>query len=161
MSKKVSLNKLIPKNVVYNSLLDDVKIKLSVSNGLNGTTDSEKPVRMKKLSYNGTENKVILCGKAYYLNDKDFEFRVELNRLQGYEKIIIFNNSIENTPTFQEVFSHHKELVQALQYQCLHNFIPKNLKEVESSKFIDFNYIKTAEIQSPSLAYIFRENDSE
>lgn len=160
MSKNVSLNKLIPKNVVYNSLLDDVKIKLSVSNGLNGTTNSDIPVRMKKFSYNGTENKVILCGKAYYLpakQEKDFQFWVELTRLQGYEKIVIFNNSIENTPTSQQVFSNYKDFVQVVQYQCLPNFIHKKLKEVESPKFIDFNYIKNQLKFNPLALHIFFE----
>ncbi len=146
MSKNVSLHEIIPKDLIYTDLKTDVKIKASVRNSINSTIQNAEnsiPLRIKGSFYNGTENKVILCGKAYYLsekNEKDFQFWVELAKLQAYEKIVIFNNSIENTETFRQVFATHKDFIQVMQYQCLPNFY--RYKD-ELPKFIDFNDIKT------------------
>ncbi len=96
MSKNVSLHEIIPKDLIYTDLKTDVKIKASVRNSINSTIQTAEnsiPLRIKGSFYNGTENKVILCGKAYYLsekNEKDFQFWVELAKLQAYEKIVIF-----------------------------------------------------------------------
>lgn len=43
MSKSVSVNQIIPRNLVYSNLENDVKMKLSISNGLNDTTNSDIP----------------------------------------------------------------------------------------------------------------------
>ena len=143
MSKNVSVNEIIPKKVVYKNLETDVKIKASVSNGLNGTTNSDIPVRIKRFSYIGPENKAILCNRVVFFSAKDeknFQFWVEMTKLQGYEKIVIFNNSIPNTPIFRQVFSTHKNFVQVVQYQCLPNLFKDGNDGLP--KFIDLIYNK-------------------
>lgn len=161
MSKNVSLHEIIPKDLIYTDLKTDVKIKASVRNSINSTIQTAEnsiPLRIKESFYNGTEYKVILCGKAYYLsekNGKDFQFWVELAKLQAYEKIVIFNNSIENTETFRQVFTTHKDFIQVMQYQCLPNYY--RLEKAGSPKFIDFNYMKTQLKWDPLHHHMFFE----
>jgi hypothetical protein len=68
----------------------------------------------------------IVCTEPIYLEKKDFkefEWWVELNRMIGYEKIVIYNNSIPNTIEFNNLFEQNKNFIDLYQLNCLPNFV--------------------------------------
>jgi len=144
IEKNITLIDMIPKSQPYEIFKNEVAMEAIIINSLNETKNQSKPipVKLKKFFYEGEENKVVLCGKVYYLNDKqskDFEYWIELSKLEGYEKIVIFNNSIEDTQRFRKIFSDHKDFIEVIPYQCLPNFYKKTQG---SPKYIDFYYIQ-------------------
>ena len=82
----------------------------------------------------------IICTEPLFLENKDykdFEFWIELNKMIGYEKIAIFNNSIPNNDLFNSLFERNKNFVDVIQFNCLPNFIKKGDKYLrEYNEFI-------------------------
>ena len=73
----------------------------------------------------------VICTEPLFLENKDylnFEFWIELNKRIGYEKIVIFNNSIPNNDLFNDLFARNKNFVDVIQFSCLPNFIKKGDK---------------------------------
>ena len=73
MSKIVSLSEIIPKrfNFHHANILNEIKMQLTVSKGINST--NRIPVNVKKDFYDGPENQIILCTKLYYSSEKQAE----------------------------------------------------------------------------------------
>ena len=70
----------------------------------------------------------VICTEPLFLENKDyhdFEFWIKLNKRIGYEKIVIFNNSIPNNDLFNDLFERNKHFVDVIQFNCLPNFIKK------------------------------------
>jgi hypothetical protein len=67
---------------------------------------------------------VALCSKMYNLTDQNFEsFKIwiKLNKLIGYDKLIIYNNSIPNEK-FSSLFKLYSDFVQVKQYRRIPKF---------------------------------------
>jgi len=142
MSKNFSLESIIPTGYIYGNFRDDIKIQLTVTDT---NLDSDRniiPVKVKQFYYTGHEEKTIICSKAYYLTgslSNDFEFWIELSKYQGYDKLVLYNNSIENTLKYRQVISRNQGFIELIDYQCLPNFY-----EIDGTpEFIDFEYIET------------------
>ena len=68
--------------------------------------------------------RVALCSKMYNLTDKNFEsFKmwIKLNQLIGYDKMIIYNNSIPHEK-FSSLFKFYSNFIQVKQYQKIPKF---------------------------------------
>ena len=79
----------------------------------------------------------VICTEPLFLENKDykdFEFWIELNKLIGYEKIAVFNNSIPNNDLFNNLFERNKHFVDVIQFNCLPNFIKKGEKYLRKYK---------------------------
>ncbi len=71
----------------------------------------------------------IVCSKVYYVNKEladQFKWWIEMNRIHGYKKIVIYNNSIENSNEFNKLFTENTNFVQLIQFKCIPNFIDVN-----------------------------------
>lgn len=71
----------------------------------------------------------VTCSKVYYVkNDlvNQFKWWIEMNRMHGYDKVVIYNNSIANSAEFERLFAENKNFVQLIQFKCLPNFIETN-----------------------------------
>ncbi len=102
-----------------------------------------KPYRVENNDEHA-KNYSMLCSKIYrYISKEqmnDFKFWIEMNRLNGYEKLVIYNNSMEYNYEFNKMFNDYKDFVKIIQFKCLPNFLDAN----NSAKpFINsFNEIK-------------------
>jgi hypothetical protein len=64
-----------------------------------------------------------MCIEPLYLNEarfKDFKWFVELAKLSGYKKMVIYNNSIEHNPLYDKLFRENEEFIDIHQL----NFLP-------------------------------------
>ena len=71
----------------------------------------------------------IVCSKVYYVNKElgnQFKWWIEMNRIHGYKKVVIYNNSIENSNEFNKLFSDNMKFVQLIQFKCIPNFLDVN-----------------------------------
>jgi hypothetical protein len=74
----------------------------------------------------GRPKEAVVCTEPLFLEDKDassLSWWIEMTKLAGYKKIVIFNNSVVNTYTFENLFETHKHYVEIKQFRCLPNFI--------------------------------------
>ena len=62
-----------------------------------------------------------------------------MSRLNGYDKLVIFNNSLP----FKNLFEKYEGFVQAVQYQCLPNFFSSSLLSMTNKTFIKFSEVET------------------
>ena len=82
----------------------------------------------KRHIYFCTENPI-------YLEDKDhvdLKWSIELNRLIGFDRFILSNNSVPNTKEFKRIFEKNKDFLHVVQYNYLPNFLQPNA----SQKFV-------------------------
>jgi len=73
----------------------------------------------------GQPKEVVVCTEPLFLEDKDassLSWWIEMVKLSGYKKIVIFNNSVANTQVFENIFETHKNFVEIKQFRCLPNF---------------------------------------
>jgi hypothetical protein len=83
--------------------------------------------------YNNYKKHSVLCGKTYYYENNHlnyYKWWLNINKINGYDKIVLFNNSYGNGnwSQFNDLFSKYKDLVQVVQFQCLPNFLDLNNK---------------------------------
>jgi hypothetical protein len=93
----------------------------------------------------GQQKEVVVCTEPLFLEDKDassLSWWIEMTKLAGFKKIVIFNNSIVNTQNFEKLFETLKNYVEIKQFRCLPNFIQpekgqylKNYKEFISGEW--------------------------
>ena len=72
----------------------------------------------------------ILCSKVYYFDqsyEKIFEWWIEMSKLNGYDKLVIFNNSLP----FRDLFRKYEGFVEVVQFQCLPNFFSSNVTKIK------------------------------
>ena len=69
----------------------------------------------------------IVCSKIYRFfhseNAKQFKWWIEMNKIHGYEKVVIYNNSIENSDGLNLMFEQYKDFVEVVQFKCIPNLI--------------------------------------
>lgn len=127
----------------YNNHLKNIRIFFSINmkHNISSSLDivSEKlEARIEDYrSMTFERNSIVICTEPLYLEDKDFkdfEFWVELNKMIGYEKIAIFNNSIPNNDLYNKLFERHKDFIDVFQFNCLPNFIKRGGKYLKHFK---------------------------
>jgi len=87
----------------------------------------------------------IICTEAYYFKKdmiKPFEWWIKINRLHGYDKIVMYNHSLGNNDEFNELFLKYKKFVQLNQLQCYPNLYG-NSSEVKLKPFTNLDEIKS------------------
>ena len=117
--------------------LSDIKIYFFVSFKTNHKTNKEIVGQTKtfqvniKKSYTGSR-KIYICSEMNYLEDndyEDFEWWVEMNKMIGYDKIVIYNNSIPNNFRFNGLFERNKNIVDIVQLHYLPNLVNKTVNK--------------------------------
>ena len=96
--------------IKYNSQITKVPIKLKIKN-----------IKSKQISKN---QQSMICSKIYQLKNDDYKtmkWWFEINKKIGFNKIVIYNNSIQNSKKFQDLFSYYENFVQVRQIQCFPN----------------------------------------
>ncbi|RNA36061.1 hypothetical protein BpHYR1_052711 [Brachionus plicatilis] len=69
-------------------------------------------------------NKSVLCSKVFYFNPdyrKNFQWWIELTKLNGYEKLVIFNNSLP--AEFDFIKEKYSDFVESIEFSCIPNYI--------------------------------------
>jgi hypothetical protein len=81
----------------------------------------------------------MICTKCFHLKEStDFEslkFWIELNKLNGHDKISMCDHAIENHANFNSLFETYKDFVELGSLKCLPNL-------QANPKFINFTYLK-------------------
>jgi hypothetical protein len=131
-----------------------VKIKSILSNVQEMTKNSIELVKkmFKTNDFTNNNNNSILCSKVYYLKSdyiKQFEWWIQVNKLNGYDKIVVFNNSLDG---YDDLFKKYAQFVQVLQFQCVPNFFSK--KNHKKKRFISFFDIKNVYNLNPHTYHI-------
>jgi len=75
---------------------------------------------------NNSQRNAVICTEPLFLEAKDaanLQWWIEMTKEAGYKKLVIFNNSIVNTPHFENIFASQKDYVEVIQYWCLPNLI--------------------------------------
>ena len=126
--------------------VEPTKLKMHVhikNRRTNVTSNSSVQLKIKYFKQQNKSDslhskKLLLCVKCLYLQDKDhkdFRWWLEANRLIGYNKIVICNQSIEGSPNLNQVFADYKKLVQVTHLKCLPNF--HNITQSKFGKTFD------------------------
>jgi hypothetical protein len=97
------------------------------------------PLTVKNLnSKNNLKNHSMVCSCAYSFKNehtKMIDWWVQMNIIHGHTKIVIFNNTIQNSKRFTKLFKKHENILEVVQFQCLPNFL--NQKSDYFSSFFD------------------------
>ncbi len=102
----------------------------------NPSISTSKPINLITKNFNTNNNNdkkhSVLCGKTYYYENNHlnyYKWWLNINKINGYDKIVLFNNSYGNGnwSQFNDLFSKYKDLVQVVQFQCLPNFLDLNM----------------------------------
>ena len=107
----------------------DLKIKASDDLILVCGTRKTK-VKIRHLHEKNAKKTAVICTEPLFLENQDHQslaWWIEMNKMSGYQKIILFNNSIPNTREFIRLFDKHKDFVEINQLKCLPNFYNSNL----------------------------------
>jgi hypothetical protein len=73
-----------------------------------------------------SQRNAIICTEPLFLEEKDavnLQWWIEMTKEAGYKKLVIFNNSIVNTPHFENIFASQNDYVEVIQFWCLPNLI--------------------------------------
>lgn len=162
-SKKLIINEVNSTKIVYKSIRNDfaynfesleTNIDTLITNieTINSiqvfiqTKDNEfktkEPLDLAIKPYNRlhqtNKNNIMLCSDIKRFLNKDyftsFKYWVEIHKLNGYEKLTIYNNSIENSAQYNELFNENKNFLELIQFKCIPNFFePEN----KSRLFLD------------------------
>ena len=103
-----------------------------------------------------TKKEVVICTEPLFLEDKDvtdLSWWIEITKLAGYKKVVIFNNSIENTQNFDKLFETHKNYVEIVQLQCLPNVIYPN-KSKYLRHYLDFLWNPNGSFLVENMRYL-------
>lgn len=86
----------------------------------------------------------MVCSKLYYVKRNlaaQFRWWIEMNKMHGYDKVVIYNNSIENSKEFNELFEEYSGFVELIPFKCLPNFIDaNNTNKPFISSFFEIKY---------------------
>ena len=84
------------------------------------------------------ETRAVVCTEPLFLERKDFAslaWWIELVKMSGYKKVVLYNNSIPNDRTFNDLFRQNEHFIEIRQLKCLPNFIdPKKDKYLSHYK---------------------------
>lgn len=152
-----------------NVIKNVINIKVKISSILEQiTTQNSINLIIKKFNHQNKENtqqeNSIICGKiSYFSNDyiKNLEYWIKMNKLIGYDKILIFNHSIGTN--FNDLFSRYKGFLDIIPFKCIPNLLNnknhyQTIKDMEkTNKYIE--YIKyTMHYQKITLNECFLMN---
>ena len=104
------------------------KVDIGVSARLQGSLfNLASKVKVSRLrSKTSRETNAVICTEPLFLEEKDYQnlaWWIELNKMSGYKKIVLFNNSIPDTEMFNKLFLKHKDFVEINQFRYLPNFL--------------------------------------
>lgn len=98
-------------------------------------------INLRKYNESNLINKSVLCSKVFYFKPeyrKNFEWWIELAKLNGYEKLFFFNNSLPVEYDF--IKKKYSNFVESIDFNCIPNYIdPSNSN---NSYFDSFNHFK-------------------
>lgn len=98
-------------------------------------------VQLRNYNESNLINKSVLCSKVFYFKPeyrKNFEWWIELAKLNGYEKLFFFNNSLPVEYDF--IKNKYSNFVESIDFNCIPNYIsPTNSN---SSYLSSFNQLK-------------------
>jgi hypothetical protein len=121
------------------------KLTVIVKGDKKESTQNSIDLKIKQFNDNNNNNNKkhsLLCGKSYYHtnnNLKHTEWWININKINGFDKIILFNNSYGNGSwkEYELLFNKYNNFIQIIQYQCLPNFISSNNNN-NKPKYINF-----------------------
>jgi hypothetical protein len=136
----VEIYSIIPIELNLNNTNSNLRMSLNVSIHNNKTMNTEftqKPFRVtiekKRFSDSETARNIIMCCEPSYLEGKDYadlKWFFKLNEMIGFKKIIISNNSIVNTPQFDQLFNQEfKHFVNVIPYNYLPNLVKPQINQ--------------------------------
>ena len=135
----------------------DVSV-LEKSSMKNETTRLPFQVEIKNRT-NPQRQEIFMCVETVYLEAKeyvDLKFAFELNELSGFDKMIINNNSIVNTPEFAKLFSDKKSLVDVAQYSDLPNLFKLEIPQTYLHHIEDLS-IKGGEWSGGTIQFMYMD----
>jgi hypothetical protein len=103
-----------------------IKLKSSNRNSLKTSRPTIKTSIGNFRNRKNTQRNAVICTEPLFLEAKDaanLQWWIEMTKEAGYKKLVIFNNSIVNTPHFENIFASQKDYVEIIQYWCLPNLI--------------------------------------
>ena len=112
----------------YDEILKNLSLKLyfKVANSFIYKTQYPIHVKIKYIQLSGQKKSgSIICSKCYFFNKDDYQFLlwwIEFNKQIGYKKLVFCNQSIPNTPEFNQIFSTYKDFIELKQFRSFPNF---------------------------------------
>jgi hypothetical protein len=142
---------------IYFNLEDFIKYKYDVTLTAkievidNPSTSTNRAINLITKNFNTNNNNndkkhSVLCGKTYYYENSHlnyYKWWLNINKINGYDKIVLFNNSYGNGnwSQFNDLFIEYKDLVQIVQFHCLPNFFDLNNKNKTYINFFEINQL--------------------
>ena len=99
---------------------------------------------------------VYICGHTNFLEEKDYanhKWWVDLNALIGYDKIVIYNNSVPNTASFQSLYARHSSQVEIVAINYLPNLVKKGRIATKYFRHMEELTKTGAEYSADSILY--------
>jgi hypothetical protein len=121
--------------------IENIKVKIIAQN--NDETKNLISLTIKKYDSNLKSKKDSMICSNFYTHApvgliKSLEWWFEINKLLGYDKIVLFNHTFGSE--FNSLFLKYNKLVQINQYQCVPNLFTQN-HNLKYIKFKDINGI--------------------
>ena len=98
-------------------------------------------IKMYRLKDKDKKNTFICSDFKRGYNSKDvnsFRWHIEMHKLNGYKKLIIYTNNMENVEEFNRLFREYIGYVEIIQYKCMPNFKDNNQQFLKD--FIGLNH---------------------
>ena len=129
-------------HMLYNQI-EDLLIEVFPYLSTNVITKNPINLKIKNLrEKNHLKKEAMICSKIYKLDRDSYKILnwwFQLNKNIGFEKIVIYNNSIENSQNFDDVFLKHKDSVEVKQIQCFPDYIKNSNKYLRKLSDLKFN----------------------
>jgi hypothetical protein len=87
-----------------------------------------EPLKVEIKNWISNSKDIFICTKALYMYESDyknFEWWIEMNVKNGFNKIIVVNNSIPNNKLFNDLFKKYENQVDVIQFKKLPNVFNK------------------------------------
>ena len=126
-------------------IYDKVDLNVIVTNKDNKNESAQVDLKIKDFKVDDKYKKhSILCNKAGHFTsgfEKDFEWWIQMNKLIGYDKIVLFNSTFTND-SYIKIFEKYKDFVELIQFQCIPNTHHQDKINTSFYNFIDLNKYK-------------------
>lgn len=160
----------------YNLNFETLEIKFYIKSSSIHINNQDVLINAKIKHYRDANKKhdhSIICAEPLYLDKSqfaDFQWWVELARLSGYKKIAIYNNSIENSPLFNNFLQENQDFLDIHQFNFLPDLIRVNNTYVRNvndliigpKDEIYWNFYQTFFLATDAMAYhecLFKYSD--
>jgi hypothetical protein len=115
--------------------LDESNIKFAIriqteNNTIVSVSENKKrmPVHVKYFRKDDNfKMNATICSKLLYLKPeyiKTINWWIELNNMHGYDKLVIYNNSLPSQ--LDKMFARYSNFIEVIQFQCIPNFMDDN-----------------------------------